>query len=103
MYICSTKFKLKLEKDNLIKLLITERRSFEEVGRLYNCSGSNIRNAVRRLGINIALRRNINPQETFRKGTAKKGICKNCGKEFILYLSHSGIYCSCKFSIKRKI
>ena len=45
----------KLEKDNLIKLLITERRSFEEVGRLYNCSGSNIRNAVRRLGINIAL------------------------------------------------
>ncbi len=86
----------KLEKDNLIKLLITERRSFEEVGRLYNCSGSNIRNTVRRLGINIAPRRNINPQETFRKGTAKKGICKNCGKEFILYLSHSGIYCSCK-------
>lgn len=66
----------KLEKDNLIKLLITERRSFEEVDRLYNCSGSNIRNAVRRLGINIAHRRSINPQETFRKGTAKKEYVK---------------------------
>lgn len=83
MYICSTKFKLKLllyelkiRKRQLIKLLITERRSFEEVGRLYNCSGSNIRNAVRRLGINIAPRRNINPQETFRKGTAKKEYVK---------------------------
>ena len=84
------------EKENLIKLLITEGKSFEEVGRLYNCSGSNIRKVVYRLNINIGPRRSINPKETFRRGTAKKGICKNCGKEYVLYLSHTGQYCSNK-------
>lgn len=88
--------KWKLEKENLTKLLVTEKRSFEEVGRIYKCTGSNIRQITRRLGIDISPRRVINPKETFRRGTAKKGKCKNCGKEFILYLSHYGIYCSNK-------
>ena len=63
---------------------------------MYHCSRSNIRKVIERLDINVGSRRTINPKETFRKGTAKKGICKNCGKEFILYRSHSGIYCSGK-------
>lgn len=58
------------------------------MGRIYKCTGSNIRQITRRLGIDISPRRVINPKETFRRGTAKKGKCKNCGKEFILYLSH---------------
>ena len=86
----------KLEKENLIKFLIDEELSFEEVGRKYKCSGSNIRKVAQRLNIIVPPRRAVNPCETFRRGTAKKGICKNCGKEFILYLSHSGIYCSSK-------
>ena len=86
----------KLEKENLIKFLIDEKLSFEEVGRKYKCSGSNIRKVAQRLNIIVPSRRAVNPCETFRRGTAKKGICKNCGKEFILYLSHSGIYCSSK-------
>ena len=86
----------KLEKENLIKLLVDEKLSFEEVGRRYSCSGSNIRKVIQRLGIVVPSRRIVNPCETFRRGTAKKGICKNCGKEFILYLSSNGIYCSNK-------
>jgi hypothetical protein len=45
----------KLEKENLIKFLIDEKLSFEEVGRKYKCSGSNIRKVAQRLNIIVLL------------------------------------------------
>ena len=78
----------KLEKENLIKFLIDEKLSFEEVGRKYKGSGSNIRKVAQRLNIIVPSRRAVNPCETFRRGTAKKGICKNCGKRiYIIFIS----------------
>ena len=76
--------KWKNEKDNLDRLINEERISYEEIGRRYGCSGSNIKKVANRLGINLPKRREINEKETFNKGTAKRGVCKNCGKEFIL-------------------
>ena len=83
------------KKDKLIKLL-QENKSYEEIGRLYGCSGCNIKKVCIRLGIKLQVRRKINPNETFNKGTAKKEKCLNCGKEFVKYQGHSGKYCSLK-------
>ena len=84
------------EKENLEKLINTEHISYEEIGRRYGVSGQSIKKAASRLGINIPKRRKINPKETFGRGTAKKGYCLNCGKEFVMYKSHSGKFCSNK-------
>lgn len=84
------------EKEKLDYYINKENLSYEEIGRRYNCTGAAVKRAAERLGIHIPQRRKINPNETFRRGTAKKGICKNCGKEFVLYKSTNGLFCSNK-------
>lgn len=81
------------KKEELTKLIVKEKISYQEIGRMYGVTGTAIKKAAIRLGIPIVPKRAINPNETFRKGTAKKGVCLNCGKEFILYQSHTGKYC----------
>ena len=86
------------EKENLEKLILEEKLSYEEIGRRYNCSGSNIKKVALRIGIQLEDRRNINPKETFNKGIikVKTAICKNCGKEFPFYANSKGMYYSPK-------
>jgi rubrerythrin len=67
------------EKSNLEKLILEESKSYEEIGRAYGCSGSNIKKIAKKLGINILKRRKINPKETFGKGKGNFK-CLNCGK-----------------------
>ena len=88
--------KWKNEKEELERLICEERLSYEEIGRKYGCSGSNIKKVARRLEIELPTRRSINPKETFNRGTAKKAICRNCGKEFVVYRGSMGKYCSTK-------
>lgn len=45
------KSKWELEKENLEYLILTEKLSYEEIGRRYDCSGSNIKKVAARLGI----------------------------------------------------
>lgn len=71
------------EKEELERLINIEKVSYEEIGRRYGCSGSNIKKVAKRLGIELPKRRKINPSETFNKGTGKKYYCLNCGKELI--------------------
>ena len=85
--------KWKKEKINLEKL-IEEKKSYEEIGRLYGCSGANIKKVYIRLGIKLEPRRKINPKETFRRGTAKNNkrdnlrcICPNCDSQLDTYKS----------------
>lgn len=85
--------KWKDKKDELTKL-IESGKSYEEIGRIYGCSGANIKKVAKRLSIKLKPRRTINETEHFNKGTAKTAICQNCGKEFALYESHGGKYCS---------
>ena len=82
------KSKWEKEKDNLIELLINQKKSYEEVGRLYGCSGANIKKVALRLGIVLEQRRVINDSETFNKGKTKAptNICKNCGNTYIYKL-----------------
>ena len=60
------------EKENL-EQLINNGVAYEEIGRIYGCSGTNIKKVAKRLGIELP--------ETFNKGTGKKKYCLNCGKE----------------------
>ena len=83
--------KYEAEKENLIDLIINQGLSYEEVGRRYNCTGSNIKKVAKRLGIELPQRRKVNESETFRKGTGKQTFCLNCGEN--ISHKHKNIYC----------
>lgn len=67
------------EKENLIKLIVEDKISYEEIGRRYGCTGANIKKVAKRLDIELTQRRTINPSETFNAKEIKH--CINCGKE----------------------
>lgn len=89
-----------LEKENLEKF-INEGVSYEEIGRKYNCSGSNIKKVAERIGISLPNRRTINPCEDFHK-EPKIRTCINCGKEFIGYSSTKFCSHECSTEYKHK-
>lgn len=95
------------EKDELNRLINIEHVSYEEIGRRYGCSGSNIRKVAYRYGIHMPSRRLINPIEKSKHKKPKMGKCLNCGKEIILYTSTAGKYCSancqCEYQHKKYI
>lgn len=86
------------EKDNLKKLILKEGKSYEEIGRSYGCSGSNIKKISIKLGINLPDRRKISSTETFNRDNKKEYICKNCGKP---HYSNQP-FCSKKCSLEYK-
>ena len=45
--------KYESEKENLIDLIINQGISYQEIGKIYNCTGSNIKKVAERLGINL--------------------------------------------------
>ena len=73
------------EKDNLRKLFLEEKKSYEAIGKIYGCNGDCIKKVLKKLGFSSQQNRKINPKETFNKGKTKKTkkICKNCGKDLI--------------------
>lgn len=91
------------EKEELERLINVEKVSYEEIGRRYGCSGSNIKKVASRIGIELPQRRKVNSCETFDK-TKKKHICLNCGKEFLHKCGYSNKYCSneCELEYKHK-
>jgi Zn finger protein HypA/HybF involved in hydrogenase expression len=83
-------------KEELIKLLIDENKSYEEVGRHFGISGVGIKKRAIKFGLDLSARRIINEKETFCKGVTRvpKYLCLNCCAEFKKYSSHFGKYCS---------
>ena len=90
--------KWKEKNEELKTLILEEKKSYEEIGRKFNVSGAAIKKAAQRLGIALETRRKINEKEHFNKGTAKIGICENCGNEFVKYKSTNGRFCCSKCS-----
>ena len=88
--------KWKERKEELDRLINEENKSYQEIGRMYGVSGNAIKNAAQRIGIKLPQRRKVSQKEHFNKGTAKIGKCQVCGKEFVLYKSAYGKYCSSK-------
>ena len=72
--------KWELEKENLYKLIFEEKLSYEQIGKLYKCTGSNIKKAAKRLGFQLQLKKKINPKEHFNKNHCNYIYCKYCGK-----------------------
>lgn len=60
--------KSKWIKEKLKRLINIEKVSYEEIGRRYGCSGSNIKKVAKLIGIELPHRRKINSSETFGKG-----------------------------------
>jgi hypothetical protein len=94
----------KYKKEELERLMLVENKSYEEVGRMFNCTGSNIRKICRRFEINVPNKRIINPKEHFNKNKVKnKQKCLNCNSQFVSYATSEGKYCSRScFTIHKK-
>lgn len=84
------------EIDYLKQSILKDNKSYEQIGKEYNCSGANIRKVAIRLGIDIPKRRVINKNETFNKGKCTKTnkICLNCKEEFYPYYTNNKYCCS---------
>ena len=88
----------KYNKEELEKFILEDKLSYEKIGKIYNVSGTAIKKAALRYGINLPQKRKINPNETFNKGKTKyeKCNCIVCGKEYINYPSKQSEFCSNK-------
>ena len=80
------------EIDKLKHYVFVEKLSYEAIGRIYNCSGSNIKRVMTRRGIDLPIKSRNAGKTPVNKGTGKKHYCLNCGKE----LEGSHKYCSNK-------
>lgn len=94
-----------LEKEKLKELIEDKNLSYQEIGKLYNCTGNNIKKQAKKLGINLPKRRCINPKETFNKGKSIKGIsskniCPKCGR---IKLSSSKLCRKCSDKERYKV
>lgn len=97
--------KWKEEKEKLYKMIIEEKKSYKEIGKLYDVSCQAVRKAAKRLGIPIEPRRKINPSEVeYKSKLHKPRTCINCGKEF--FSRNVQKYCSNKcqqeYQVKEK-
>ena len=86
--------KWELERENLEDLILNQGISYEEIGRRYGCTGSNIKKVSLRLGINLPQKRTVNECETFNRKKKDPIFCLSCGKELLNYGSGQKKYCS---------
>ena len=83
------------KKEELEKLILEDKLSYRDIGKIYGVTDSMIRKTAKRLGIELPKRREINPNETFNKGKGEKIKCLKCGREFPAY-TKSVKFCSRK-------
>lgn len=82
------------EIENLKKLVFEDKLSYEEIGRMYNCTGNNIKKVMQRRGIELPVRSSNSGKEPVNKGTGKKYYCLNCGKDITSAKNTTHKYCS---------
>ena len=63
--------KFNITKEELEKLILKEKLSYEEIGRRYNVSGTYVKKKAEKLGIKLQRKRKVNPIETFNRGIKK--------------------------------
>ena len=69
------------EIENLKRMVFVEGLPYEEIGRIYGCTGNNIKKVMQRRGIELPVRSKNAGKIPINKGTGKKYYCLNCGKE----------------------
>lgn len=94
------------KKEVLEDLIVKKKLPYEEIGRMFNCTGNNIKKVARRLNIQLDVRRQVNETEIFNKKESQKEICKNCQSEFVKYKGFGGgEFCSkeCRVEYRHKM
>ena len=84
------------EIENLKKLVFEENLSYEEIGRMYNCTGNNIKKVMQRRGIELPVRSKNAGKDPVNKGTGKHYYCLNCGIDITNAKGAKRKYCSNK-------
>lgn len=85
------------EKDTVSKL-ISDGVPYERIGRMYGVTGSAVKKAAKKLGIELEAKRKINQSEHFNKREKPKCVCLNCGEEFESKRNSKDKFCSRKCS-----
>ena len=78
------------EIEKLKNYIFIDKLSYEEVGRLYGCSGSNIKKVMKRRKIELPIRSKNVGKEPANKNKKTKKYCLYCGKQ----ISQKNKYCS---------
>ena len=68
------------EIEKLKDYIFVQKLSYEEIGRIYNCTGNNLKKVMKRRGIELPVRSKNAGKESVNKGTGKVRYCLNCGK-----------------------
>lgn len=93
---------MKYNKEDLVRLIFDEKKSYREIGRIYGVSDAYIKKVANKLGICLP-KRAIFPDGfvPHNKGTGKKPKCVNCSKEFFS-IHNNAKYCSKECEIMNK-
>ena len=84
------------EIENLKNLVLVENLSYEEIGRIYGCSGNNIKKVLQRRGIELPIRSKNAGRTPANKGTGKRYYCLNCGTDITNAKNTTHKFCSNK-------
>lgn len=84
------------EIENLKKMVFQDKLSYEKIGRMYGCTGTNIKRVMKRRGIELLIRSKNANKEPTNKGKKKKYFCICCGKEIKSKTYNKRKYCSNK-------
>lgn len=84
------------EIENLKKLVFQDKLSYEKIGRMYGCTGANIKKVMKRRNIELSIRSENAGKEPINKGKGRRQFCICCGKEIIDKTNHKRKYCSNK-------
>ena len=68
-----------LEIENLKKYVFVDNLSYEEIGKIYGCSGNNIKKVMYKRNITLPTRSKNAGKTPYNKGAGKKYYCLNCG------------------------
>ena len=85
----------KYNKEDLERMILIEKLSYEEIGRRYGVSGNCVKKWAKKIGIDLSRKRKINSEETFNKGRSlkyKKEDLINYDKNGLSYSEIAKIY-----------
>ena len=78
------------KKEILSKYILEDNLSYEDIGKIFDCTGANIKKVARKLGIELPQRRKVNPTETFNKEEYK---CLNCNSDLVYGKKYCSLEC----------
>ena len=92
-----------LEIENLKKYVFVDNLSYEEIGKIYGCSGNNIKKVMCKRNITLPTRSKNAGKIPYNKGGGKKYYCLNCGSLLNNNRNHKFCSNSCQRTYEYKL